>query len=101
MDAATEANRLAWEAASRKHVREYDDLLAQAESGASLNAVERGILAGILDGAPQIVHLQSGHGLEDTALVQAGANSVIGVDYSSTAARAAQQRADDLGLACR
>jgi hypothetical protein len=34
MDAATEANRRAWEAASRKHVREYDDLLAQAASGA-------------------------------------------------------------------
>jgi hypothetical protein len=31
-DAVT-ANRLAWEAASRKHVREYDDLLAQAGPG--------------------------------------------------------------------
>ena len=34
MDAVTEANRESWEAASRKHVREYDDLLAQAASGA-------------------------------------------------------------------
>ena len=101
MDAVTAANRLAWEAASRTHVREYDDLLAQAESGSSLNAIERGLLAGILDGAPQVVHLQSGHGLEDAALVQAGANAVIGVDYSSTAARAARQRVDELGLACR
>jgi hypothetical protein len=39
MDAVTEANRVAWEAASRKHVREHDDLLAQAASGAALNAV--------------------------------------------------------------
>jgi hypothetical protein len=63
MDAVTEANREAWEAASRKHLREYDDLLAQAAAGTSLNAVERGLLAGILDGAPEVVHLQSGHGL--------------------------------------
>jgi SAM-dependent methyltransferase len=101
MDAVTQANREAWEAASRKHVREYDDLLAQAASGASLNAVERGLLAGILDGGPEVVHLQSGHGLEDAALVQAGAKSVVGVDYSAVAAGAAQQRADDLRLACR
>jgi hypothetical protein len=101
MDAVTEANRRAWEAASRKHVREYGDLLAEAASGASLNAVERGLLRDILDGAPEIVHLQSGHGLEDTALVQAGAKSVTGIDYSGTAAGAAQRRADELGLACR
>lgn len=47
------------------------------------------------------MHLQSGRGLEDAALVQAGAKSVVGVDYSGTAAGAAQQRADELGLACR
>jgi SAM-dependent methyltransferase len=92
---------VAWEAASRKHVREYDDLLAQAASGASLNAVERGFLADILDGAPEVVHLQSGHGLEDAALVQAGAKSVVGVDYSGTAAGSAQQRAGELRLPCR
>jgi hypothetical protein len=84
MDAVTQANREAWEAASRKHVREYDDLLAQAASGAALNAVERALLSGILDGAPEVVHLQSGHGLEDAALVQAGAKAVVGVDYSGT-----------------
>lgn len=97
----TEANRRAWEAASRKHIDEYDDLLAQAASGTSLNAVERGLLSNILSRTPQVVHLQSGHGLEDTALVQAGAKSVVGIDYSSTAAGAAQRRADELGLACR
>jgi SAM-dependent methyltransferase len=48
-----------------------------------------------------VVHLQSGHGLEDAALVQADAKSVIGVDYSAVAAGAARQRADELGLACR
>jgi SAM-dependent methyltransferase len=101
MDAVTQANREAWEAASRKHVREYDGLLAQAASGAALNAAERGLLAGILDGAPEVVHLQSGHGLEDAALVQAGAKLVVGVDYSAVAAGAAQRRAGELGLACR
>jgi SAM-dependent methyltransferase len=101
MDAVTEANRVAWEAASSKHVREYDDLLAQAASGSSLNAIERGYLREILAGAPEVVHLQSGHGLEDTALVQAGAKSVVGIDYSCTAAGASQRRADELALACR
>jgi SAM-dependent methyltransferase len=101
MDAVTQANREAWEAASRKHVREYDDLRAQAASGAALNAVEWGLLRDILNGAPEVVHLQSGHGLEDAALVQAGARLVTGVDYSAVAAGAAQQRADDLGLKCR
>jgi SAM-dependent methyltransferase len=101
MDAVTEANRRAWEMASNKHVREYDDLLAQAAAGSSLNAVERGLLAGILADAPEVVHLQSGHGLDDAALVQAGARSVVGVDYSAVAAGAAQRRADELGLACQ
>ena len=101
MDAVTQANREAWEAASRKHVREYDDLLTLAASGAALNTVERGLLRDILDRAPEVVHPQSGHGLEDAALVQAGAKSVVGIDYSSTDAGAAQQRANQLGLACR
>lgn len=57
MDGVTQANREAWEAASHKHVREYDDLLAQAASGSSLNAVERDLLADILIHAPEVVHL--------------------------------------------
>jgi len=101
MDGVTKTNREAWEAASHKHVREYDDLLAQAAAGSSLTAVERELLADILSHGPEVVHLQSGHGLEDTALVQAGAKSVVGVDYSAVAAGAAQRRADELGLACR
>jgi hypothetical protein len=97
----TRRRRRAWEAASHKHVREYDDLLAQAVAGSSLNDVERELLAGILSLSPEVVHLQSGHGLDDAALVQAGAMSVVGVDYSAVAAGAAQCRADELGLACR
>ena len=101
MDAVRGANREAWEAASHKHVREYDDLLAQAAAGSSLNAVERDLLAGVLSHGPEVVHLQSGHGLDDAALVQAGAKSVVGVDYSAVAVGAARRRADELGLACR
>jgi SAM-dependent methyltransferase len=48
-----------------------------------------------------VVHPQSGHGLEDIALVAAGAQSVVGIDFSEVAATAAQRRADDLGIACR
>ena len=95
------ANRNAWEAASEKHVREHDDLLAEAASGSSLVGAERELLRGILRRSPVVVHLQSGHGVDDVALVQAGAKSVIGVDYSQVAAGAAQRRASELGVACR
>jgi SAM-dependent methyltransferase len=101
MDRTTAANRGAWEAASDKHVREYRELLAEAAAGTSLVGIEREILRDVLRGAPAVVHWQSGHGLDDIALIQAGARSVIGIDYSSVAAGAAQRRADELGAACR
>jgi len=44
---------------------------------------------------------KSGLGLEDVALVRAGARSVLGIDYSQVAVRAARRRADELGVACR
>ena len=101
MDPTTQANRTAWESASQKHVREYQDLLAQAAAGSSLIGTERDLLRDVLRRSPQVVHLQSGHGLDDVALVQAGASSVVGVDYSEVAVRAAQRRATELGAACR
>ena len=76
VDSKAQANRVVWEGASQKYVREYADL-------------------------PQVVHLQSGHGLDDVALVQAGAECVVGIDYSQVAVRAAQHRADEFGVACR
>ncbi len=48
-----------------------------------------------------MVHLQSGHGLDDIALAAAGAVRVIGVDFSEVAVTAAQQRALELASACR
>nr|MDT0657209.1 class I SAM-dependent methyltransferase [Micromonospora sp. DSM 115978] len=101
MDPITAANRHAWEAASQKHVREYDDLRAQAADGSTLVDTERDLLREILRKRPDVVHLQSGNGTDDVALVRAGARSVVGVDYSEVAARAAQRRATDLGVACR
>lgn len=97
----TRANQLAWNDASGKHVREYEDLLAQAASGSSLTRIERDLLREILHTSPEVVHLQSGNGLDDVALVQAGAKSVVGIDYSQVAIGAAQRRADELGSACR
>jgi SAM-dependent methyltransferase len=101
VDSTTRTNRIAWETASQKHVREYADLLAQAATGSSLIATERELLREPLHRSPEVVHLQSGHGLDDVALVAAGARSVVGVDYSETAVRAAQRRATELGAACR
>jgi len=101
VDSTAQANRAAWEAASQKYVREYGDLLVQAASGSSLTGTERDLLREILRCSPQVVHLQSGHGLDDVALVQAGAECVVGIDYSQVAVRAAQHSADELGAACR
>ncbi|SEE63549.1 class I SAM-dependent methyltransferase [Jiangella alba] len=95
-----DGNRAAWDDASLKHVREDDGLLAQARA-ATLLPAELELLAPVLAAAPEVVHLQSGHGLDDAALVRAGARSVVGVDFSAVAVGAAQRRAARLGLPCR
>jgi SAM-dependent methyltransferase len=91
-------NRVVWEQASQKHVREYDDLLAQARRRESLNADELRLLEPVLRERPVVVHLQSGHGLDDIDLLAAGASRVVAVDYSVTAATAAHRRARELGV---
>jgi SAM-dependent methyltransferase len=101
MDETVRANRQAWETASEKHVREYDDLLAVAAAGSSLVDLERDLLRDVLGTSPEVVHWQSGNGTDDVALVRSGARSVVGLDYSEVAVRAAQRRADELGAACR
>jgi SAM-dependent methyltransferase len=101
MESAIQANRQAWESASHKYLREYDDFLAQAAAGTSLLDRERELLADVLIRSPEVVHLQSGNGTDDVALIQAGAKSVVGVDYSEVTVRAARQRAAALGVDCR
>ena len=99
-DDTAAATRTAWEQASHKHVREYGELLDEART-VRLLPVEENLLAAVLRRGPQVLHPQSGHGLDDVALVRAGARSVLGVDYSPTAVAAAQRRADELGMPCR
>jgi SAM-dependent methyltransferase len=94
-------NQIVWNTASRKHDREYADLLEQARSGSALLPRELDVLRPVLGSAPEVVHLQSGCGIDDVALVAAGAQRVVGVDFSAVAASSAQRRADDLGVACR
>jgi SAM-dependent methyltransferase len=101
MDPEIRRNRAAWETASEKHVREYHDLLDQARNGSALFPQELALLRPLLRSSPTVVHLQSGHGLDDVALVRAGARSVVGVDFSAVAATAAGRRADELRLPCR
>ncbi|WP_338073552.1 class I SAM-dependent methyltransferase [Kineococcus siccus] len=99
-DTREDRTRQAWEEASGKHVREYDALLAEAR-GARLLPVEEELLGPLLARRPDVLHPQSGHGIDDIALIAAGARSVVGLDYSATAVGAAQQRADELGRPCR
>lgn len=97
----TKRNRAAWERASGKYVREDEAFRAVAAAGSSLLDTEREMLRDVLRSAPRTVHLQSGNGTDDVALVSAGARYVIGVDYSEVTVRAAQCRARDLGADCR
>ncbi|MBP2384388.1 class I SAM-dependent methyltransferase [Brachybacterium sacelli] len=94
-----ESTRRAWDEASAKHVREYDEHLAQARA-ARLLPIEEELLEPLIGGA-EVVHPQSGHGIDDHALIRLGARSALGLDYSPTAVGAAQRRADDLAVPCR
>lgn len=94
-----EDTRRAWEDASQKHVREYDDLLEQART-AWLLPVEQQVLRPVIEGA-EVLHPQSGHGIDDHGLIRLGARSVLGLDYSPTAVAAAQRRAEDLQMPIR
>ena len=89
----------AWESASQKHIRENNELLDEAKD-ARLLPIEETLLRDIVAGA-DVVHPMSGHGIDDVALIHLGARSVTGVDYSPTAASAAQRRTDELGVDCR
>lgn len=101
MEPGVRRNRIAWESASHKHVDEYQELLEEARNQSSLLPCELDLLRPLLARLPAVVHLQSGHGLDDIALVAAGARSVTGVDFSMVAATAAQRRAHELGADCR
>ncbi|PWH05713.1 SAM-dependent methyltransferase [Brachybacterium endophyticum] len=90
--------RRAWEEASRKHVREYTQLLDEART-AQLAPIETSLLAPFVEGA-EVLHPQSGHGIDDHALLRLGARHVTGLDYSPTAVGAAQRRADELAASC-
>jgi SAM-dependent methyltransferase len=79
-------------------VNEYDEHLAEAARRDSLRAWELELLGPALAKQPTVVHLQSGHGLDDVSLLAEGASHVIGVDYSATAATSAQHRARDLDV---
>jgi SAM-dependent methyltransferase len=100
VDPEVAKNREAWEQASQKHLREYDELLAEGAQARLLQS-ELALLEPILATSPAVIHLQSGQGIDDLALINAGASSVISVDYSVTAATAAQRRATELNKPCR
>lgn len=96
-----ERNRLAWDVAARKYEEESERLISQALSGPALVEVEREVLAPIVGAAGLVVHLQSGHGLEDLDLARLGARVVVGIDFSVVTASAADARARLLDVPVR
>ena len=101
VDPDVRLNRAAWEAASEKHIREYQGLLQQARVQSSLTECELDVLRPLLVSSPAVVHLQSGHGLDDVGLAAAGAQCVVGVDFSEVAVTAARRRARELAVPCQ
>ncbi|WP_432561789.1 class I SAM-dependent methyltransferase [Kineococcus sp. SYSU DK003] len=91
-----ERTRQAWAQAAHKYVREHEQFLTQART-AELFPVEQRILAPVLENAPDVLHPMSGNGVDDIALVRAGARTVTGLDYDEKAVVSAQRRADELG----
>jgi hypothetical protein len=89
MDPVMAPNRAVWQQASQKHVREADVLLDQARARSSLAASELEVLRPLLASAPVVVHLQNGHGLDDTDLVAAGAKWAAGIDFTDRMPRPA------------
>lgn len=100
MTDSTAGNRSAWNQAAQKYVRESDELLAEVAETGSLAAPEIEVLGPLLRGHPRVVHLMSGHGLDDLDLVRRGAEHVVGLDFSEVTAGAAGRRAVALGLRC-
>lgn len=100
MDPITKANQQVWDDASQKHIREYAEHLGQART-ARLFDHELAVIGALLGKGPDVVHLLSGHGIDDHAMLHAGARSVTSVDYSQVAVSAAQRRADELGAPIR
>ena len=89
-------NRDAWDLASRKYVEESAEL-----DGERLADVEQELLAPLLTSRPRVIHLQSGNGIDCVQLLDAGAASAVGVDFSVVAVRAAEARARRLGSSAR
>ena len=100
MDESVRSNQVVWEQAATKYVDEYDELMQQARGGWELFPRELELLGPVLSAGPAVVHFQSGHGLDDIALVRAGARTVLGIDYSVVTASAAQRRAAEVGVPC-
>jgi SAM-dependent methyltransferase len=94
---AVEENRHAWDVASQKYSDEAESFVRDAREG-TLAPVEQTTLERLVESRSVVVHLQSGNGTDDAAIAGLGASTVIGVDFSRTAATATQRRAVRLNL---
>lgn len=98
VDVNADVNRAAWNVAACKCVEETDLLLAEAATLSSITPIERALLAPVLSGSPNVIHLQAGNGLDGVALAAGGAARVIGIDFSEVTVGAAAGRAHALQL---
>lgn len=87
--------REAWSRAGEKYVREHAEFLEQART-ATLFAHELDLVGPLLTQGPEVLHPMSGNGVDDHALLHAGAVRVTGLDYDEKAVTSAQERADAL-----
>jgi SAM-dependent methyltransferase len=89
----------AWDVVARgKYRAEFDEHVALLRSGRhNLLAPEFAVLAPLLPGS-HVVHLQCSHGLDTLGLLNAGADSVLGIDISAEMISQAREKAAALNM---
>lgn len=87
-----------WDVVAREKYRaEFDDHVALLRSGSdNLLPEERELLSPLLAGA-HVIHLQCSHGLDALGLLNAGAESVLGLDISPEMVAQARAKAEAVG----
>lgn len=83
VDPTIHANQIVWETASQSIYVNTTTSRRRQRAVCRSSILNASCLRYVLEHSPEVVHLQSGHGLDDVALVYTSAKSVIGVDYGA------------------
>lgn len=96
------ANRAAWDEAAERYEGWLDDAIALiAAGGSNLFPVERALIGDLHDRCRRAIHLQCAGGRDTLSLWTAGADEVVGVDFSPRMLDLARRLSDAVGAPAR